>query len=83
MFGTEIEQMRRDGLTRQEIADSLGLTKVQIKNWINRYESRKQAYTGSRGMQQSPKGGREKGWQRSPQQDIQRRRLNPTITDGK
>ena len=44
MFGTEIEQMRRDGLTRQEIADNLGLTKVQIKNWINR-TNRAEAYT--------------------------------------
>ena len=32
----EIIRMRTAGKTRQEIADALGLEKVQIKNWINR-----------------------------------------------
>lgn len=36
-----IIQMRKEGRTRQEIADALGFEKVQIKNWINRY-NRKQ-----------------------------------------
>ena len=31
---TEIIKMRKAGRTRQEIADTLGLEKVQIKNWI-------------------------------------------------
>ncbi len=35
-----IHQMREEGRTRQEIADALGLEKVQIKNWINRYNRR-------------------------------------------
>ena len=35
-----IIQMREAGKSRQEIADTLGLTKVQIKNWINRYNRR-------------------------------------------
>ena len=35
-----IIQLREAGKSRQEIADSLGLTKVQIKNWINRYNRR-------------------------------------------
>lgn len=35
-----IQQMREEGRTRQEIADALGLEKVQIKNWINRYNHR-------------------------------------------
>lgn len=34
---TEIQDMRAAGKTRQEIADKLGLTKIQIKNWVNRY----------------------------------------------
>ena len=33
--------MRKEGATRQKIADRLGLSKPQIKNWINRY-NRKQ-----------------------------------------
>ena len=39
---TEIIKMRKAGRTRQEIADTLGLEKVQIKNWISRY-NREQA----------------------------------------
>ena len=39
---TEIIKMRKVGRTRQEIADTLGLEKVQIKNWISRY-NREQA----------------------------------------
>lgn len=39
---TEIIKMREEGRTRQEIADMLGLEKVQIKNWISRY-NREQA----------------------------------------
>ena len=35
-----IIQMRKDGRTRQEIADELGFEKVQIKNWINKYNRR-------------------------------------------
>lgn len=32
--------MREAGATRQEIADRFGMSKVQIKNWINRYNHR-------------------------------------------
>ena len=35
-----IISLRESGLTRQEIADELGLTKIQIKSWINRYNRR-------------------------------------------
>ena len=35
-----IIQLREAGKSRQEIADALGLTKAQIKNWINRYNRR-------------------------------------------
>lgn len=37
--------MREAGKSRQEIADELGFTKVQIKNWVNRYnrKNKKQA----------------------------------------
>lgn len=37
-----IQQMRKEGRTRQEIADALGLEKTQIKNWINRYNRRQE-----------------------------------------
>lgn len=33
----EIIAMREQGKTRQEIADALGLTKKQIKNWVCRH----------------------------------------------
>lgn len=33
----KIIAMREQGKTRQEIADALGLTKVQIKAWVRRY----------------------------------------------
>lgn len=39
---TRIQQMRQEGRTRQEIADSLGLEKAQIKNWISRYNRRQE-----------------------------------------
>ena len=32
--------MRKAGMTRQEIADELGLTKEQIKDWVKRYNHR-------------------------------------------
>lgn len=38
---TQIITMREAGMTRQEIADELGLEKGQIKNWITRYNRRK------------------------------------------
>ena len=38
----EILSMRQKGATRQEIADQLGLSKSQIKSWINRYNRNKQ-----------------------------------------
>ena len=38
-----IIQMREAGMTRQEIADELGLSKKQIENWITRYNKRRAA----------------------------------------
>ena len=46
--------MREEGATRQEIADRFGLSKVQIKNWINRY-NRKQSKLAA-GILPRPKG---------------------------
>ena len=39
---TQIISMRKTGMTRQEIADELGLTKKQIKDWITRHNRRKE-----------------------------------------
>ena len=35
-----IIQLREEGKSRQEIAGILGLTKAQIKGWVNRYNRR-------------------------------------------
>lgn len=40
LFESEIIRLREAGMTRQLIADELFLEKVQIKNWINRYNKR-------------------------------------------
>ena len=37
---TIIIAMREAGKTRQEIANELGLTKEQIKSWVNRYNKK-------------------------------------------
>ena len=50
----EILRMRQGGATRQEIADRFGLSKSQIKNWINRY-NHKQAKMEA-GITPRPKG---------------------------
>lgn len=50
----EILAMRKEGATRQEIADRFGLSKAQIKGWINRY-NRKQAKLEA-GIVPRPKG---------------------------
>ena len=39
-FESLILSMREAGMTRQEIADELGLTKEQVKKWITRYNHR-------------------------------------------
>ena len=36
----EILSLREAGMTRQEIADELGLKKSQIKDWVRRYNKR-------------------------------------------
>ena len=49
-----IIQLREGGKSRQEIADALGLTKAQIKNWINRYNRRQKRQ--AMGIPALPKG---------------------------
>ena len=50
----EIFAMRKEWATRQEIANRLGLSKSQIKNWISRY-NRNQAKLEA-GIVPRPKG---------------------------
>ena len=47
IFEDQIIEMREAGKTRQEIANKLGLTKEQIKEWVRRY-NRRIADTGSK-----------------------------------
>ena len=51
---TQIIAMREAGMTRQEIADKLGLEKAQIKAWVTRYNRRKNGL--QQGIPTKPKG---------------------------
>ena len=53
VFEPEIIRLREEGLTRQEIADELGLDKIQIKNWVSRYNKRQSVVTN---WEPKPKG---------------------------
>ena len=53
-FEPEILQMRKEGKTRCEIAEHLGLTKKQIKGWITRYNHRQERIAA--GIPPRPKG---------------------------
>ena len=46
--------MREAGKTRQEIADHFGLDKIQVKNWVNRYN--KEVKRIESGIEPLPKG---------------------------
>ena len=63
----QILSMRESGMTRQEIADELGLEKGQIKNWIARYNRRSSLLL--REPKQKAKGRPRKDGQ-PPKQDI-------------
>ena len=67
IYEPEIIRLREAGLTRQEIADELGLDKIQIKNWINRYNKRQSITFGS---EPKPKGRPRKDGQ-PPRQNIE------------
>lgn len=66
-YEPEIIRLREAGMTRQEIADELGLDKIQIKNWINRYNKRKNITFDS---ETKPKGRPRKDGQ-PPRQNIE------------
>ena len=51
---SQIIAMREAGMSRQEIADELGLEKIQIKNWVNRHNREKARL--QQGLPHKPKG---------------------------
>ena len=61
--------IREVGMTRQEIADELGLTKQQIKWWVSRYNRKKAALQFQR-SEPKPKGRPRKDGQ-PPKQNIE------------
>ena len=61
--------MRESGMTRQEIADELGLDKIQIKNCVYRYNHRRTLLAC--GHEPRPKGRPRKDGQ-PPKQDLQK-----------
>ena len=65
----QIISMRKTGMTRQEIADELGLTKDQIKDWVKRYNRRSRVFLQER--EHKAKGRPRKDGQ-PPKQDIQK-----------
>jgi transposase len=67
LFEPEIIRLRKAGMTRQQIADELFLEKVQIKNWINRYNKRQSILSG---RIPKPKGRPRKDGQ-APKQNIE------------
>jgi len=52
LYDEKIIMLRELGRTRQEIADELGLTKLQIKNWIFRYNKRQAEIAAEKGIVQ-------------------------------
>ena len=67
MYESEIIRLREAGLTRQQIADELFLEKVQIKNWINRYNKRQSIIS-----ERTPKAkGRPRKDGKPPRQNIE------------
>ena len=61
--------MRESGMTRQQIADELGLDKIQIKNCVYRYNHRITLLAC--GQEPRPKGRPRKDGQ-PPKQDLQK-----------
>ena len=67
ILGPEINAMREEGKTRQEIADHFGLDKIQIKNWISRYN--REVKRIENGITPCPKGRPRKDGQPPHQQE--------------
>ena len=65
--------MRESGMTRQEIADELGLDKIQIKNCVYRYNRRRTQL--AHGHVARPRGRPCKDGHADPQKELERLRM--------
>ena len=65
----QIISTHKAGMTRQEIADELGLTKEQVKGWVKRYNRRGRIFLQE--YEHKAKGRPRKDGQ-PPKQDIQK-----------
>ena len=63
VMGKEINELREAGRTRKEIAKALGLTKIQIKNFINRHNRSEKMI--EEGIVPGRRGRPPKGYQQS------------------
>ena len=63
----QIIAMREAGMTRQEIADRLGLEKSQIKNWVQRYNRADAVF-----LREHTAKGRPRKDGQPPKQDLQK-----------
>ena len=70
----QVVSMRETGMTWQEIADELGLDKIQVKNCIYRYNRRRKQL--AHGYVPRPKGRPIKeGHLQDPQKELERLRM--------
>ena len=65
--------MRESGMTQQEIADELGLDKIQIKNCVYRYNRRRTQL--AHGHVARPRGRPGKDCHANPQKELERLRM--------
>ena len=75
--------MREAGKSRQEIADELGLTKGQIKNWVTRYNKRKEKQ--AKGIPTLPTGRPRKDYELTDENRVEyyKRQLRLTKSENK
>ena len=75
--------MREAGKSRQEIADKLGLTKSQIKNWVTRYNKKNEKY--AKGIPTLPTGRPRKDYELTDENRVAyyKRQLRLTQSENK
>lgn len=75
--------MREAGKSRQEIADELGLTKSQIKNWVTRYNRKTEKH--AKGIPTLPAGRPRKDYELTDENRVEyyKRQLRLTKSENK